>query len=299
MKITLNELQQAVYDIIVEEQTFGVFLDMGVGKTALMLSLIDYLVYERMEMDGNILIIAPKGVSNKTQVWQEEIKKWQNFNFFNYVELHGTPQKREQLFEQNNKGNIFIMSDGLLSWWRETYGNLLMFDMVIVDESSRFKSHKSQRFKDLAAMTNPKYQRIYLLSGTPIPNGYQDLWSQMYLLDRGERLNKSYWSYLGQYFQKYKFKVYLTKATKQVILEKVRDKCVFADNTLSLPPIKHEKVLLNFDREMLMKYRYFEEQYIFELANKKDVSVLDARTLVNKCLQLANGSVYYLSLIHI
>ena len=119
--ITLREAQQTAFERCKDEKRFGIFFDMNVGKTATMLALIDYLVFETLEID-RILIVAPPSVINKSKVWQKEIMKWKNFNFFDFIELNGTPEERIKKHE-NNKNTIALMSDALITWYESEYGD--------------------------------------------------------------------------------------------------------------------------------------------------------------------------------
>lgn len=290
MKITLNSEQQAALDIIKDKRQYGIFFDMGVGKTALMLSLIEYLAFDKLEV-ANILIVAPASVANKLTVWQDEIKKWDNFEYFDYHDLSGTKQKRIEKVE-NNKNSITIMSDALVTWWKEEYGNFDMFDMIIVDESSRFKSAKAKRFKALAKMIDLKKHRVYLLSGTPVPNGWEDMWSQIFLLDKGKRLGTSYWKFLDKYFLTFNYKRMLTKENKAYLMDLIKDICVFASSdNIKLPNLTEEKIYLEFSPEKQQIFRKFKNDYVLEL-EQEQISVLSKQILINKCLQLSNGCVY-------
>ena len=288
--ITLREAQQTAFERCKDEKRFGIFFDMNVGKTATMLALIDYLVFETLEID-RILIVAPPSVINKSKVWQKEIMKWKNFNFFDFIELNGTPEERIKKHE-NNKNTIALMSDALITWYESEYGDFSDFDMIIIDESSRFKSHTSKKFKSIARMINKK-QRIYLLSGTPMPNGHADLWSQMYLLDGGERLENNYYRFLNKYayyVNEYKF-VFL-KETKKFLNERVADICMFADGSdIEMPEKEEHIVMLKWDDEKNRIYTNFKREYVLEL-EQGDLSVFSITALLNKTLQLANGCVY-------
>jgi SNF2 family DNA or RNA helicase len=291
MKITLNEDQQSALDIIKDKRHYGIFFDMGVGKTALMLALIEYLVFDKLEA-SNVLIIAPASVANKLTVWQDEIKKWENFSYFDYHDLSGTAKQRIDKIE-GSKNSITIMSDALVDWWFETYGNLRMFDMIIVDESSRFKSAKAKRFKRLAKMIDLEKHRVYLLSGTPVPNGLEDIWSQIFLMDKGQRLGTSFWKFIDTYFMVFNYRKVLNKQNRQVILDKVNDICVFASSDkIQLPKKVEQKVYFEFNEEKQKVFDDFEKNYIMNL-NDEEISVLSKQILINKCLQLANGCVYH------
>ena len=291
MRITLNEDQQNALEIIKDKRQYGVFFDMGVGKTALMLALIEHLAFDKLEVQ-NILIIAPASVANKLNVWQDEIKKWENFSYFDFHDLSGTKEQRMDKLV-NTKSSITIMSDALIDWWFETYGNLLMFDMIIVDESSRFKSSKSKRFKRLARMINLTKHRVYLLSGTPVPNGWEDIWSQIFLLDKGERLGTSFWKFINTYFYVVRYNRILNKNNKEIIENKIKDICVFASSDkIALPNKVEEKVYFEFEPHKEKTFKDFKDDYILQL-DKGEITVLSKQILINKCLQLSNGCVYH------
>lgn len=291
MKITLNQEQQNAFEIIKDKRHYGIFFDMGVGKTALMLALIEYLVFDKLEVN-NVLIVAPASVANKLNVWQDEIKKWENFSYFANHDLSGTAKQRTEKIE-TNKNSITIMSDALMDWWYEKYGTLDMFDMIIIDESSRFKSAKSKRFKRMAKMINLQKQRVYLLSGTPVPNGWEDIWSQIFLLDKGQRLGTSFWKFLDTFFMIFNYRKVLSKQNREVILDKIKDICVFASSeNIKLPNKVEEKIYFEFNEEKQKKFDDFKNNYIMEMGDE-EISVLSKQLLINKCLQLSNGCVYY------
>ena len=100
----------------------------------------------------------------------------------------GTPKEREKALKQ--EGDIYIITRDNLAWLIDLLGTTWDFNIVIVDELSGFKSNKSIRFKKLRKV-RPRIERLIGLTGTPAPNGYEDLWAQIYLLDRGERLGKN------------------------------------------------------------------------------------------------------------
>lgn len=292
MKITLNEKQTKTLEIIKKQRHYGVFFDMSVGKTALILSLIEYIAFDKLEK-LRTLVIAPANVANELTVWQDEIEKWENYRYFDYINYSGTEKKRIKLVESNSKGSIAIMSDALLDWWFKKYGNLDMFDMIVIDESSRFKSHKTVRFKRLAKMIDLKKHRVYLLSGTPTPNGWEGIWSQMYLLDKGERLGKSFWGFIDRYFIPFKYRNYLPVENKKIILDLIKDICIFADSKgIKIPPKKEIKIFLKLPQEKKKQFDSFKRNYILEFSNK-EVTALSKQILINKCLQLSNGCVYY------
>lgn len=288
MYIELTDRQQEALDKCKKSRAFGVFFDMGTGKTAIMLSLIDYLVFEKLEVKS-VLIIAPASVIKRSRVWQREMEKWQNFAFFDYVELIGNSGERKKAKKQGY--TIHLLSNALVEWYYHTYGNLDDYDMIIIDESSTFKSATTVRWKALSKMITTNH-RVYLLTGTPMPQSHADLWSQIYLLDGGARLENSFYRFRNKYGYKVnRFKYVYPKSSQKTIEKLIDDICMFDENIKDLPPKREHKIMLNFTNEKQKIFNEFKNSYILEL-QKGDITVVAKTALVNKCLQLANGNVY-------
>ena len=166
----------------------------GLGKTIITLSAIYQLKYNYFQVK-KVLIIAPKKVAEAT--WQREAAKWDGVGILRISTVLGPLKKR--IHALNTPADIYIINRENVSWLVSYYKNAWPFDMVVVDESSSFKSHRAKRFKDLSNMYN-HINRMVLLTGTPSPNGLIDLWAQVYLLDRGQTLGKTYTAFREHYF---------------------------------------------------------------------------------------------------
>ena len=180
------------------------------------------------------------------------------------------------------------------------YKNNWDFDMVVIDESSSFKSPTAKRFKSLAAVSQ-KIDRLVELTGTPSPNGLKDLWSQIYLIDQGQRLEKRYTHFKEKYFQPGKrgqdgtvYSYDLKNGSEKAILEKISDICVSmkAEDYLTLPDIVYNEIPVVLDTKAKKAYEDLEAQYVLQVSDLEEISVASAAALSNKLLQLANGAVY-------
>lgn len=199
--------------------------------------------------------------------------------------------------------DVYIINRENVVWLVEYYRNTWPFDMVIVDESSSFKSPKAKRFKALAAVS-PHINRMVELTGTPSPNGLTDLWSQIYLLDSGARLEKRFTQFRARYFEPdqcgpygmvYSYK--LVRGAEDSIMEKIKDICVSlkADDYLELPDLIEHDIPVVLSKQEMKKYKELEREMVLELPEDEDtgeITALSAATLSNKLLQLANGAVY-------
>ena len=172
--------------------------------------------------------------------------------------------------------------------------------MLVIDELSSFKNHKSVRFKNLRVV-QPQFLRVVGLTGTPAPNGLIDLWAQIYLLDRGERLGKFITRYRDEYFRPGRrngaviYTYDLRKGADQAIHKKISDICMSmkAKDYLTLPKRITNIIKVNFDEALRKQYETFEkEQVLSLLEDGAEITALSAATLSNKLLQFANGAIY-------
>ena len=288
--------QQHCIEQILKINKLGLFLDMGLGKTGITLTAIRQLMYDRFQV-RKVLIIAPKKVAEGT--WQREKDKWDHTKILRISTVLGSTAKRIRAL--NTPADIYIINRENVCWLVDHYRNDWPFDMVVIDESSSFKSHSAKRFKAMAAMSQ-RITRIVELTGTPSPNGLEDLWAQIYLLDGGERLEKRYTHFRERYFQPDKRgadgMIYSYKAkqgTEQSILERISDICISmkAEDYLQLPDVTYHQIPVVLDAKAEKAYHEMEREMVLELPeDAEEISVTSAAALSNKLLQLANGAVY-------
>lgn len=242
-------------------------------------------------------MIAPKKVAEGT--WTKEAAKWDHTKMLRVSPVLGSQTKRIKAL--NTPADIYITNRENVVWLVDYYRNAWPFDMVVVDESSSFKSHSAKRFKALASV-GERIERMVELTGTPSPNGLDDLWAQVFLLDGGERLGKRYTHFRERYFQPDKRgadgMVYSYEAkpgSEEGILEKISDICISmkAEDYLQLPDITYHEVPVELDAKALKSYCELEREMVLQLPEDgEDISVTSAAALSNKLLQLANGAIY-------
>lgn len=287
--------QQHCIDQILRIKKLGLFLDMGLGKTVTTLTAIRELKYNRFAV-RRVLVIAPKKVAEGT--WTREKEKWDHTRILRVSPVLGSQAKRIRAL--NTPADLYIINRENVCWLVDYYRNSWPFDMVVVDESSSFKSHSAKRFKALAGVSG-KIDRMVELTGTPSPNGLEDLWSQVYLLDGGERLGKRYTQFRERYFQPDRrgadgmvYSYAAKPGTEQSILDKISDICISmkAEDYLQLPDITYHEIPVELDAKAEKAYRELERKMVLELPEEEEISVTSAAALSNKLLQLANGAVY-------
>ncbi|MDA9472657.1 DEAD/DEAH box helicase [Enterococcus sp. 5H] len=266
---------------------------MGLGKTLSSLSAVEELIHTFSIVD-KVLVIAPLSVAQNT--WDAEIKKWDHLQHLTYSKVLGTQEQRIEAL--NTKADIYLINRENVVWLVEHYKKRWPFKTVIIDELSSFKDPKSKRFKALRKV-RPLMERVIGLTGTPAPNTLIDLWPQIYLLDRGERLGKTITQYRNKYFrpaQQNGHIVYsweLLPGAEEEIYQKIGDICVSmkAKDHLDLPERINNYVTVNLTPAERTKYKTLERDYVLELTNS-DVVAANAAVLSNKLLQMANGCIY-------
>ena len=287
--------QQHCIEQIIRIPKLGLFLDMGLGKTVTTLTAIRELKYNRFAV-GKVLVVAPKKVAEGT--WTKEKDKWDHTRILRVSQVLGSQARRIRAL--NTPADIYITNRENVAWLVDHYRNSWPFDMVVVDESSSFKSHNSKRFKALASVSG-RIQRMVELTGTPSPNGLEDLWAQVYLLDGGERLGKRYGQFRERYFDPGKrgngviYSWDPKAGSEQGILDKISDICISmkAEDYLQLPDITYSQVPVVLDARAEKAYRELEREMVLALPEEDgDISVTSAAALSNKLLQLANGALY-------
>lgn len=306
----LHNYQNACVEHIIDNPFCGVFLDMGLGKTVSTLTAINYLMNDYCEIN-TVLVIAPKRVAES--VWEEEAVKWEHLKHLRFSKIIGSEAKRIEALKA--KADIYIISRDNIAWLCALYGGgKLPFDMAVIDELSSFKSYKSLRFKALRS-SRPYLKRLVGLTGTPAPNGLIDLWPQIYLMDRGDRLEKTITRYREKYFRPGRtngnvvYSYSLLENSEAQIHNKISDICISmkAEDYLQMPIRTDNFIKLRMPEALKKQYQDFEKDKVLELIKPEqeyleeidkwvdkpvEISIANATALSNKLLQFANGAIY-------
>lgn len=293
MKFIPHDYQKIAIEKIIDGPAVGLFLEMGLGKTVSALTAIKELLYDRFEV-SKVLVIAPLRVAQST--WSGEIEKWDHLQGLRLSKVLGSEKQRIEALHQ--PADIWIINRENTEWLVDYYGRKWPFDMVVIDELSSFKNPRSKRFRALRKV-RPLIKRIVGLTGTPAPNGLIDLWSQIYLLDQGERLGKTLTGYRNRYFdpgrrnQNIVFEWIPKPFAEERIYEKISDICVSmkAEDWLQLPERIDNVIEVELPEKVKSQYKQLERDLILPLLDS-DVTAANAAVLTNKLLQMANGAIY-------
>lgn len=288
-----HNYQQYCIDRIISDKAIGLFLDMGLGKTAITLSAIKKLKYEYWR-SAKVLVIAPKKVAEST--WSKEAAKWEGLSSLRFSFVLGSAEKRLKALK--TPADIYMINRENVMWLVDYYRNAWPFDTVIIDESSSFKNHQAKRFKALKAVRS-HIDRIVLLTGTPTSRGLMDLWAQVYLLDCGKRLGRNITAYREAFFVPDKrnrttiFSYAPKDGAEEIIYNAISDICISmkAEDYLELPELVYNDIPVKLDTAAQKAYDRLERDTLLPVDDTV-ITAGSAAVLRGKLLQLCNGAVY-------
>ena len=293
MRYVPYDYQRYATDFILEHPVSAIFLDCGMGKSVITLTAIQELLYDRFDV-RKVLVIAPLRVARDT--WPSEIKKWEHLDKIQYSLAVGSETERLDALRQNV--GIYIINRENVDWLINKSGYEFDFDMVVIDELSSFKSYQAKRLKSLLKVRH-KIKRIVGLTGTPSSNGLMDLWAEFRLLDQGERLGRFISNYRERFFVPDKrnaqivFSYKPKQGAEEAIYRLISDITISMKSAdyLHLPECISNRVEVKLSDEERKIYDELSREMVVSLKDK-EIDAINAASLSNKLLQMANGAIY-------
>jgi SNF2 family DNA or RNA helicase len=287
--------QVAGIEWILSRPACALFWGMGTGKTVTTLTALDLLLYDHME-EGPALVVAPKRVAEDT--WSKEAAKWEHLQHLRVSKVMGTAKQRADALA--GRADLYVINRENLVWLIEHLGNRWPFKIVVLDELSSFKSAQAKRFKALRRVRG-RILRIIGPTGTPRPNGLEDLWPEIYLLDQGKRLGRTLGAFRARYLIPDKMSGHIVYSYREregaseevhALLQDIAIS-IRKEDVLSLPGQIYEDITLTMPPALFKKYKQFERDAVLEvLDDAGEIMAGTAATLRNKLLQFANGAIY-------
>lgn len=287
--------QAAGIDWIINRPAAALFWSMGTGKTVTTLTAVDKLLHDYLE-EGPVLVIAPKRVAENT--WSKEADKWEHLKHLRVSRVMGTEKQRLAALKVD--ADLFVINRENVVWLVDLLGQRWPFPIVIIDELSSFKSAQAKRFKALRRVRG-RIRRIIGLTGTPRPNGLEDLWPEVYLLDQGERLGRTLTQFRARYLVPEKMNGHIVysyrprEGAEAEVYDRLADIAlsIKKEDVLQLPGQIYEDVVLSPPPALLKKYKKFERDKVLECLDAEgDIIAGSQAALTNKLLQFANGAIY-------
>ena len=292
MRFKPHDYQRYAIEFIENHPIAAILLDMGMGKTAITLMAVEYLMYE-MFVIYKVLVVCPLRV---TRTWKDEMEKWEQLRGTRYSVVTGTAAQRKKALKAD--ADIYIINRENVPWLIDKCDIPFQFDMVVVDELSSFKNHQTARHKAMMKV-RPFIKRIVGLTGTPASQGLMDLFAEFKVLDMGERLGRFIGQYRLNYFKPDKvngpivYSYKLLPGAEERIYEKIQDITISmkAVDFLDMPELISNEYPVYLDEGEMQKYEEMKKDLILSTP-EHEVTAANAASLVNKLSQMANGAVY-------
>ena len=292
MRFKPHDYQRYAIEFIENHPIAAILLDMGMGKTAITLMAVEYLMYE-MFVIYKVLVVCPLRV---TRTWKDEMEKWEQLRGTRYSVVTGTAAQRKKALKAD--ADIYIINRENVPWLVDKCDIPFQFDMIVVDELSSFKNHQTARHKAMMKV-RPFIKRIVGLTGTPASQGLMDLFAEFKVLDMGERLGRFIGQYRLNYFKPDKvngpivYSYKLLPGAEERIYEKIQDITISmkAVDFLDMPELISNEYPVYLDDGEMQKYEELKKDLILSTP-EHEVTTANAASLVNKLSQMANGAVY-------
>jgi SNF2 family DNA or RNA helicase len=292
------EYQQKATVFQCDHDASALWLDMGLGKTAITLTTIAHKL-NTGEVKA-VVIVAPIRVCRL--VWRQEALKWSHTNHLTFSMMLGDRDQRTRGLL--NKANIYLINYDNLEWlatalktYYVAHGREMPFDGIVFDEITKCKNSSTNRVKALRKiLTGFKWRTG--LTGTPAANGYTDLHGQYLVLDDGKRLGSSKTQFQTRWYRKEgKYKSVPYADTDERIKELIGDMTLemSAADYNPLPDMITNNIEIALSPELQEKYDEMEKQFFIQLDSGTDVEIFNSAALTNKCLQFSSGFMYPIS----
>lgn len=300
---TPRAYQHHIIDHTLDVPRCGVWAGMGLGKTVSTLTALDAL--ELVE-PGPTLVCAPLRVAATT--WPDEATKWEHLRNIEVAPIVGSASERERALARvaGDSANVFTINYENLPWLVETLKarrTKWPFARVIADESTKLKGFRlkqgTQRARALATVAHTEARRFVELTGTPSPNGLQDLWGQAWFLDAGQRLGRSFAAFQQRWFRAVpgstpqQTRIEPLPFAQQQIEDALRDLCLSLDarDYFDIAEPISTTVWVDLPAKARQLYRDMEREMFMQIG-EHEVEAFTAASRTIKCLQLANGAAY-------
>ena len=284
MRFKPHDYQRYAIEFIENHPIAAILLDMGMGKTAITLMAVEYLMYE-MFVIYKVLVVCPLRV---TRTWKDEMEKWEQLRGTRYSVVTGTAAQRKKALKAD--ADIYIINRENVPWLVDKCDIPFQFDMIVVDELSSFKNHQTARHKAMMKV-RPFIKRIVGLTGTPASQGLMDLFAEFKVLDLGERLGRFIGQYRLNYFKPDKVNGPIVYSYKLLPGAQDITLSLRAVDFLDMPELISNEYPVYLDEGEMQKYEELKKDLILS-TQEHEVTAANAASLVNKLSQMANGAVY-------
>lgn len=294
MRYEPRNYQRHATETVITQKKCALHIGCGLGKTVSVLTAIKHL-RDDFAILGT-LVFAPLRVCTLT--WPDEVRKWDHLHDLDLVLVRGTAQERLKILHEQH--DIYVINYEQMQWmceWIRACREVLPFDTLVFDESSKLKASDSKRFKTLKPIvTSPLFKRIIEMTGTPMPEHYENLWSQYFILDGGQRLMPYVSHFRSRWMEQNPWNRYERKMRKgaHIEIEKRIADCTLAlrsEDWLELKKVVVNDIKIELPPNARKIYNEIETEMVTRIEDE-DVIAGNAAIVGEKCRQVASGALY-------
>lgn len=283
--------QEQAVRLGVSQACAGFLLRPGMGKTTITYAIIQVL--RRKQLIKRTLVIAPLRVVYN--VWPKQKDDWAEFADLKVHVLHGKDRVSRlqdlsaDIYCINPEGLEWLCKPEWVAWLRQH------FDVLVVDESTKFKNTGTQRFRRLKDLLK-NFKRRYILTGTFTPNGLLDLFGQVYILDEGASLGRYITHYKTKYFYPTDYLGYNLAPhawAPDEIAKKIEPLTLVLnrEGNLEMPELIFNDIVVDMPPAARAQYSQMENHMLANLETELVVAG-NAAVATSKCRQIANGCLF-------
>jgi len=280
---------------------FALLLDPGMGKTAITLASI--CVLQHHKAIESALVIVPLRPLHLT--WPAEVAKWDQFKHLKVSIVHGTAAQRLAAIEA--KADVYLINPENTAWLVALLqGSLGLFGrkpgLLVVDESTRFKNAQSVRFKALKTLL-PLIDRRAILTGTPSPQGIEDLFAQMQIVDDGKRLGRFVTHFRKLFMYATPLRIgggrtidewHVRPGGERMVADAIADVSLRlqAEDYLTMPAINYNIIPVALPTAVRSVYNKLADDLVAQTEKGVTLTAVTAAAAVMKLRQITNGWAY-------
>lgn len=281
--------QLACFLIGMTEPRFLQLLDMGAGKSKIILDIATQLQREKRFTKG--LILVPRLVNFESwenacathsdlepficdgsieEKWEKLITNKADISLIDYAGLQLAVSKKALITKGKKKVNGLLPDAKKIRYLKKLY------NFAALDESHKLKNHESLRFRILKPLTK-NFDFVYPATGTLFGRNPEDLWSQFYLADRGETFGNTLGIFREGFFVEtsgqWRVERVFDKKKTRLLHKFIQNKSIrYEEHELdSLPELTPNNILLNFGEEQRQHYLRALEGLINAQGKLKDI----------------------------
>jgi hypothetical protein len=291
----LRSYQQRAATYLYERDAAFLIAPLGAGKGAAALTAVAELI--RDEHRRHALVIAPKLVA--TTVWPLEVASWPHLEHLKIAVLDGSPERRRELLATAAAREVTVIGVDLVPWLvgelTDVADDHPLFDLLIIDETSRLKDPSGKRARALLKVAG-RFRTRWGLTGTPRPNSSRDLFMPAAIITNGALWGRAFVPWQKRFFRPRdpfgREWVALPGAEEQIAADFGAVAMTVADADMpDLPPLNVIVTPVTLPDAVMAAYKTMQRE-LFAAIDGRAVEAISPLVATGKCAQMANGFLY-------